>query len=103
MSAAVFGQSLDGYDRCVLELDGKRETGENGLAVDEDGAGPALAELAAVLGSREPQVLSQHFEERFVRGNRDLPGFPVHPEPQQDVLAHIRYSTIGPETPAMVR
>src|SRR3990170_2256403 len=77
MRPTALGQSLDGEDFRLLELDGKRETGEHRLPVDEHGAGAALAELATVLGPGEPQVLPQDFEKRLVRGNGDLDGLTI--------------------------
>jgi hypothetical protein len=63
---------LDGVDAAALALQSEIEAGEDGPAVDGNGARPALAELASVLGSREPQVFAQNLEERLVRRERDL-------------------------------
>jgi uncharacterized protein YkwD len=102
MRLTTLHQPFNGENLGALELDGKSETGEQGLPVHEHGASAALAELATVLRSREPQVFPEDFEESLVRGNGDLFRLPVDPKPQNDVLTHIRYSTIGAETPAMV-
>src|SRR5262245_23558303 len=66
MERAPLGEALDGEDRRVLALDGQRETGEHRLPVQEDRAGPALSELAAMLGPGQREVLAQHLEERPV-------------------------------------
>ena len=100
MSVTALRQSLDGENFRLLELDRKGETGEHRLSVDEHGAGAALSELAAVLGSGEPQIFSQDFEKRLVRGDGDLFEFPVDAKPQQHVFAHVRYSTTRAETSA---
>ena len=59
-------------------LDGEREAGEDRLAVDEDRAGAALAQLAAVLGPGQRHVLAQHLEEGAVDRDGDLAALPVH-------------------------
>ena len=51
-------------DRAVA-LDAEHQAREHRLAVDEHRARAALAQLAAVLGAGELQVLPQHFEQRL--------------------------------------
>src|SRR5438445_5211644 len=53
MGRGPAGQSLDGHDRAILALEPQHEAGELRLPVEQDGAGPALPKLAAVLGSRQ--------------------------------------------------
>src|SRR5215470_5302373 len=80
MEPAGLGKSLDGEDLRVLTLDGERETGQDGPAVHEHRAGPALAELAAVLGPRQVELLAQYLEERPVDGHGDVAPLTVHAE-----------------------
>src|SRR5262249_36662222 len=47
------------------------------LAVHQHRAGPALPQLAAVLGAGQREVLAQHLEEGFVDGDDDLALLPV--------------------------
>src|SRR3984893_6446992 len=55
----------------TLELERHRQAGEERPAIDEDGTGAALAQLAAVLGAGESQVFAQDFEQRFVGRHDD--------------------------------
>ena len=64
------GQAFDGHDgRRRLVLDGQRQAGQDRLAVDQHGAGAALAELAAVLGAGQVEIFAQHLEQRLVDRN----------------------------------
>jgi hypothetical protein len=80
----VLDEPLHGDDPPVLALRGQRQARQHRLVVDEDGAGAALAELAAVLGAGEPQVLAQHLEQRLVVVDERVDGFAVdvHRQPQ---------------------
>jgi hypothetical protein len=62
MELACRRQTFDGGDLIVLVHDGQRETGIDALAVDKDGAGAALAVIAALLGSGEADVFAQGIE-----------------------------------------
>src|SRR5213075_3521133 len=66
------GEPLHGRDLAPVALEAEEQAGEDRLAVDDDGAGPALAEFTAVLRAREPHVLAQDLEERLVGLERDL-------------------------------
>src|SRR3989442_8394841 len=59
-------QPLDGDDRPPLALQGQDQAGQLRSSVHKDRAGAALAELAAVLGAGQPEVLAQDFQERLV-------------------------------------
>ena len=50
-----------------------------GRPADEDGAGAALAQLAAVLGAHEAEVLAEDLQQRVVDGGQDLAVLAVHP------------------------
>ena len=70
-------------DAAALALHGQRQAGEHGLPVDEDRAGAALAELAAVLGAGEVEILAEHLEERLVGGGDQVPRLAVDGEGQE--------------------
>src|SRR5262249_49631009 len=72
MQLAAVRHALDGLDLAALALDRQGEAGQDGLTVDEHRAGAALAELAAVLGAGELEVLAQYLEERLVDGDVHL-------------------------------
>src|SRR5215468_4888707 len=82
MEPGPAGHALDRRDRLTLRLDGERQTRQRGLAVDEHGAGAALAQLAAVLGAREPEILAQDLEQRLVDGDDQLPRLAIDRECQ---------------------
>src|SRR5215207_6762838 len=63
-------QSLNCYDRVAFEAHGERQAGVDPLAVDVDRAGPALAEVAALLRPGEAQVLAQGVKKRGARVER---------------------------------
>ena len=80
---AAVGHALDGLDLASLALDGQRQAGEHRLAVDQHGARAALAQLAAVLGAGEVELLAQHLEQGLVRRREDIALFPVDLERQE--------------------
>ena len=66
-------QPLDGVDaRGPSHSSAEHEAGEHRLAVDQHGAGAALAELAAVLGAGQAEVLAQHLEQGLVGREEDV-------------------------------
>src|SRR5712691_11736138 len=79
-------EPLHGFDRPPFAIEGKREAGEHRHAFHQHRAGAAFAELAAVLGAGQVQVLAQHFEQRLVRGERNLLLLAVHAQREVDVL-----------------
>ena len=60
-------QPLDRLHLVALMLDGKAEAGVDPFAVDDDGAGPALPVIAALLRAGELQMLAQCIEQRRAR------------------------------------
>jgi hypothetical protein len=58
-------QALDRGDRLAFGHDGQGETGVHALSVEQDGAGAALAERAALLGAGQIQPIPQHVEQRL--------------------------------------
>ena len=70
----------------VCALDGQGQAGEHGPAVDEDRAGPAFAQLAAVLRPHEAEVFAEDLEQGVVNGRQHLAGLPVHVQPEADLV-----------------
>jgi hypothetical protein len=81
VEGALAGHALDRRDLAALAFDRQREARQDGQAADEDGAGAALAQLAAVFGAHEAEVLAEHLQQRVVDGGQDLAVLPVHPQP----------------------
>ena len=84
--AVVVRQALDRGDLAALDR-ADRAAGRPhiSLPVDQDAAGAADADAAALLGAGEPEVLTQHVEDRTGRRGDDLPLRPV--DAQGDALA----------------
>src|SRR6185437_2360353 len=80
MEPGSLGHPLDGLHRFAGAGQAQDEAREDGDAIHEHGTGAALAELTAVLGPGEPQVLPEDFQERLVGGERDLCRFAVDGE-----------------------
>src|SRR5213595_2157826 len=77
MERAARRHPLDRLDPAPGAGEAEHQTGEDRRAVDEHGAGTALAQLAAVLRARQPRIFAQHFEQRLVGRERDLDGLAV--------------------------
>jgi hypothetical protein len=60
-------EALDSSDPVVLVHDGKREATVDAASVHMDGAGPALAVVAALLCAGQHQALAQRVEQRSTR------------------------------------
>ena len=78
MQPAVRGQTFDGRHASAGALHRERQTREHGLAVDQHRARAALAELAAVLGAGELQILAEHLEQRLVAVDERIHALTVH-------------------------
>ena len=70
----------------AVGLDGEHRAALHGLAVDVDGAGAALARVAADVGAGELEVLAEDLDEQPSRLDIPLPGLSVDDE--RDVLGH---------------
>jgi hypothetical protein len=70
-------QALDGLYPPPLHLGCQGETGEHRPTVDQDGAGAAFAQLAAVFGAGQAALLAQHLEQRVVGGEGHGPPLAV--------------------------
>src|SRR5262249_49755235 len=60
---AVLDQTFDRLDRPAVHPGGELAAGVDGLAVDEHGAGAALAAVAADLGAGEIQLIAEELGE----------------------------------------
>src|SRR5205807_8527486 len=65
------GEAFDRRHFGVANERGKGQAREDRDAVNEDRAGTALAQLAAVLRTSKVELLAQDFEERVMRIGRD--------------------------------
>ncbi len=75
--AAVAAQALDSDDVRALDLNCKGETSTSAPPVDEDGAGPAHAVIAARVGTDEPERIAEKVDERGARFHLPGDGFTV--------------------------
>ena len=75
---AVARQSLDGVHPAAVGLHGEDQAGARGLAVDQHGAGPAGAVLAAQVRAGEAEVLAQQIREEHARDHARPPLGAVH-------------------------
>jgi hypothetical protein len=80
MQLAAFGESFDGQDVLLLRIPDGRDARSHGLAVQQDGAGAALAFPAAVLGAGQFQFFAQDIQQRPLRISGDSSGLPVDSE-----------------------
>ena len=76
----------------AVGLDGEHRAGLDRPAIDVDGAGAALAGVAADVGAGQVEILAQGLDEESSRLDVELVGRPIDDE--RDVLAH------GHEPPA---
>ena len=95
MEPARVRHPLDGLDFSPFAFEPEVEAGEDRLAVHQHRAGPALAELAAMLGSRQPQVLAKHLEQRLVRRERGFCSFSVQQERDPGETGRILFLSAG--------
>ena len=85
----------------AVGLHGEHRAALHGLAVDVDGAGPALAGVAADVGAREVEVLPDHLDEEPSWLDVDLPVLTVHIERdvqighRDDLLPRSGVATLG--------
>jgi len=74
-------QPLDRRHRGAVELHGQQQAAARALTVDENGAGPAHAVLAADVGAGEGEVVAQEVGERTAHVDGPVDGLPVHRQP----------------------
>src|SRR5579863_4876394 len=78
MKLVPFSHALDRVDLMPFHSDSQGQTRQHRAAVHEHCAASTLAQLAAVLGARESQVLAKHFQERLVRSKGYFDRLAVH-------------------------
>jgi hypothetical protein len=88
-AAQPFGDSvgagaLDGVHIRTMRLRRRDEAGADLCAVDEHGAGAAIAGVAADLGAGESEPVAQHVGERLERTRLHAPRFPVDDQGKGD-------------------
>jgi hypothetical protein len=71
-------EALDRLYVAAFALQRELEARKHRLAVDQHRAGAALAELAAVLGAGQMELLAQHLEQRLVGGEEHFLLLAVH-------------------------
>ena len=62
MQRLALGKAFDGGDACAVKGGGQRQAGIDAPAVDQDGAGAALAAIAALFGAGQVKALAQQVE-----------------------------------------
>ena len=80
MQRAVLRKPLDRGDACAILHDRQRQAGNNAPAVDQHGAGAALALVATLFRAGQIEMLAQHVEQRRARIERQRAVCPVHGE-----------------------
>ena len=73
-------EALDGLDGAVAHLQREELAGVDGSAVEQDGAGAALAAVAAALGAGEVELVAQGAQERPAMVDLQLAGLAVDVE-----------------------
>src|SRR6267143_955465 len=69
---------FDSSDPLPLSLHGEREAGQHAPSIDVDGAGAALAVIAALLRAMQADLLTQSIEERCAGVEVEPAARPVH-------------------------
>ena len=71
-------QALDGGDRVALVHDGEGQAADDAQSVHQHGAGPALTMVAALLRTREAEMLTQRIQQRRAGVDRKGVNDPVN-------------------------
>ena len=90
--SAVRRESFDGGDRRASDFAHSDATGAYGASVDVDGAGAALLDAAAVLGSVELEVIPQRPEQWRAWCHIDFVSNPVYFECNHELLISLVFS-----------
>jgi hypothetical protein len=80
MEAARARHTFDGLHVLAFALETEQEAGKDGFSIDEHGACPAFAELAAMLGACQLKVFPQNFQQSLMRREGRVDGLAVDPE-----------------------
>src|SRR6478752_1455675 len=86
MEAVAGGEALDRRDAAAVRLDREHRAALHGVAVDVDGAGAALARVAADVGAGELEVLPNELDEEASGLDVRLPSLTVDRE--RNMLGH---------------
>ena len=86
MERVAVGEALDGQHLGAIGLDGQHRAGLDRPPVDVDGAGAALAGVAADVRPGQVEVLAQRLDQEASRLDVQLAGRPIDDE--RDVFAH---------------
>ena len=62
MQFAICAKAFHGQDFFSVAFEGEKQARENRRAIEEDSAGAAFAEFAAVLGARVIEIFAKNFE-----------------------------------------
>src|ERR1700730_2154 len=73
----TLGDALDGLDLVAFRLGSEHQTGADDLAVEDDGAGAAIARAASFLAARQVELVTQHIEQGLLRLAEELDGLAV--------------------------
>src|SRR5262245_66669203 len=66
VEASAGRQTFHRFDTTPLRFDREQEARQHRLAIGEYRTRAALAEFAAMLGAGEPQIFTEHFEQRLI-------------------------------------
>ena len=73
----TLGDALDGLDLVAFRLGSEHQTGADDLAIEDDGAGAAIARAAAFLATRQVELVAEHVEQGLLRLAEELDGLAV--------------------------
>ena len=90
MQIIAVHHAFDGGDFTAFTLCGQFQTTEYRLTVDEDRAGSALPQFAAMLGSGEVQLFTQHFQQGVMDRESCLVRFAIDVEKTEHLLVLTR-------------
>ncbi len=85
MKIAVGGKPFDGGDVTSLILNGQRQAGIDALAIHKDSAGATRALIAALLGSREAQIVAHEVKQRRADIRLDIDCFSIDDKMHKDI------------------
>src|SRR5215213_11170581 len=84
MKLRPMGHAFNCFNVAAFSVETKHQARKNRTPIDEHGASPTLAKLAAVFRAGEIQILTQNFQQRLVRCEGDFRLFAI--EGEMDVL-----------------
>ena len=83
MRFAILNHAFHGHDLGLHRFDAEHQARQHRLAVDEDGAGAAFAQLATMLRAGEPHVFAQDLKQSLIDLGRDFMDFAVDSKAQK--------------------